>query len=31
MNLMILSPGRRVDIVRYFKEEVNKVNGKVFT
>jgi carbamoyl-phosphate synthase large subunit len=31
MNLMILSPGRRADIVRYFKEEVNKVNGKVFT
>lgn len=27
MNLMILSPGRRCEIVRYFKKELNK-NGK---
>lgn len=31
MNLMILSPGRRVDIVEYFKKAINKVGGKVFT
>lgn len=31
MNIMILSPGRRVDIVEYFKKEVSKEGGKVFT
>ncbi|NLK95019.1 MAG: ATP-grasp domain-containing protein [Clostridiales bacterium] len=31
MNIMILSPGRRVDIVEYFKLAVHKVGGKVFT
>lgn len=31
MNIMILSPGRRVDIVQYFKKEFNKDGGKVFT
>lgn len=31
MNLLILSPGRRVEIVNYFKEEIHKNNGKVFT
>ena len=31
MNIMILSPGRRVDIVEYFKLAVHKEGGKVFT
>lgn len=31
MNLMILSPGRRVEVVQYFKKELHKVGGKVFT
>lgn len=31
MNILILSPGRRVDIVNYFKECFNKDGGKVFT
>jgi len=31
MNLLILSPGRRVDIVQYFKKEFKKIGGKVFT
>ncbi len=31
MNLMILSPGRRVDIVQYFKNEFHKKGFKVFT
>lgn len=31
MNIMILSPGRRVDIVQYFKAEIHKEGGKVFT
>lgn len=31
MNIMILSPGRRVDIVQYFKAEIHKDGGKVFT
>ncbi|MEG0132748.1 MAG: ATP-grasp domain-containing protein [Clostridium sp.] len=31
MNLMILSPGRRVDIVQYFKKHFHEDGGKVFT
>ena len=31
MNLMILSPGRRVEVVQYFKKELHKTDGKVFT
>lgn len=31
MNIMILSPGRRVDIVEYFKLAVHKDGGRVFT
>lgn len=31
MNLLIVSPGRRVEIVNYFKEEIHKLGGKVFT
>lgn len=31
MNLMILSPGRRVEIVNYFKKEIHKTGGKVYT
>jgi Carbamoylphosphate synthase large subunit (split gene in MJ) len=31
MNVMILSPGRRVEIVEYFKTEIAKYNGNVFT
>lgn len=31
MNLLILSPGRRVEIVNYFKEEFHKFDGKVYT
>ena len=31
MNLMILSPGRRVEIVEYFKETFHKVGGFVYT
>ncbi|MEG0297589.1 MAG: ATP-grasp domain-containing protein [Clostridium sp.] len=31
MNIMILSPGRRVDVVQYFKETFHEKNEKVFT
>lgn len=31
MNLMIISPGRRVDIVEYFKKEFHKRSGSIFT
>lgn len=31
MNLLILSPGRRVEIVEYFKETFHKVGRKVYT
>lgn len=31
MNIMILSPGRRVDIVQYFKDVFHLKDGKVFT
>ena len=31
MNLLILSPGRRVEIVEYFKNEFHKDNRQVFT
>ena len=31
MNLLILSPGRRVEIVEYFKETFHAVGRKVFT
>lgn len=31
MNIMIISPGRRVEIVNYFKKEVHKNGGKVYT
>lgn len=31
MNIMILSPGRRVDVVGYFKEGFHKIGGKVYT
>lgn len=31
MNLMILSPGRRVDIVNYFKEAFHKEGREVYT
>lgn len=31
MNIMILSPGRRVDVVQYFKEAFHKEGAKVFT
>ena len=31
MNLMILSPGRRVEVVQYFKNEFHKRGFKVFT
>lgn len=31
MNLLILSPGRRVEIVEYFKEVFHKVGRKVYT
>lgn len=31
MNLLILSPGRRVEIVEYFKETFHAVGGKVYT
>lgn len=31
MNILILSPGRRVDIVNYFKKEFNFNGGKVYT
>ena len=30
MNILIMSPGRRVEIVEYFKKEVHKENGKVY-
>ncbi|KKK36616.1 hypothetical protein WQ57_18375 [Mesobacillus campisalis] len=29
MNILICSAGRRVKLVQYFKEELNKLNGKV--
>ena len=31
MNLLILSPGRRVEIVQYFKDAFHKENRKVYT
>lgn len=31
MNLLILSPGRRVDIVQYFKKDLSKIGGRVYT
>ena len=31
MNILILSPGRRVDIVQYFKKAFNKIGGRVIT
>ena len=31
MNVMIMSPGRRVEIIEYFKKELKLINGKVFT
>ena len=31
MNLLILSPGRRVEIVEYFKETFHKEGRKVYT
>lgn len=31
MNIMILSPGRRLDLVQYFKEAFHKEDAKVFT
>lgn len=31
MNLMILSPGRRVEVVNYFKKEFNNKGFKVYT
>lgn len=31
MNLLILSPGRRVEIVEFFKETFHKDNRKVYT
>ncbi|MFS0750383.1 ATP-grasp domain-containing protein [Oceanobacillus sp. 1P07AA] len=31
MNILISSAGRRVKVVQYFKENLNKVNGKVIT
>lgn len=31
MNILILSPGRRVEIVNYFKSEIKKSDGKVVT
>ena len=31
MNILILSPGRRVDIVNYFKDCFHKDGGKVIT
>ena len=31
MNLLILSPGRRVEIVEYFKETFHTVGRKVYT
>lgn len=31
MNLLIMSPGRRAEIVEYFKEVFHKDGGKVFT
>ncbi len=31
MNVMIMSPGRRVEIVEYFKKELSSIGGKVFT
>ena len=30
-NLLILSPGRRVEIVQYFKDAFHKENRKVYT
>ncbi|WP_147613256.1 ATP-grasp domain-containing protein [Treponema pectinovorum] len=31
MNLLIISPGRRVDIVEFFKKEFHENNGHVYT
>ena len=31
MNVMIMSPGRRVEIIEYFKKELKPIKGKVFT
>ena len=31
MNIMIISPGRRVEIIEYFKKELHLNNGKVYT
>ena len=31
MNVMIMSPGRRVEIIEAFKEEVRKTGGNVYT
>lgn len=31
MNIMIMSPGRRVEIVEFFKEELAKVDGEIYT
>ncbi len=31
MNILIMSPGRRVEIVEYFMQEVGRVGGKVYT
>lgn len=31
MNLLIVSPGRRVELVHYFKKEIHKTGGRVFT
>ena len=31
MNIMIMSPGRRVEIVEFFKKELSKIGGNVYT
>lgn len=31
MNILILSSGSRVKLVEYFKEEINKIGGKIIT
>lgn len=31
MNIMIMSPGRRVEIVDFFKKEIGKIGGCVYT
>ena len=30
MNLLLLSPGRRCEIAKYFKEELNRCGGRLF-